>query len=127
MRILIADDHALFRDGLRSLLGTQGHEVIAEARNGREAIDLTKKLTPDLVLMDISMPRMDGVASTRIIHREVPEARIVIVSQNDPAIVRRQAAEAGAGCAAGFKRAYILGVNRVRPKRFRPSAKSLLA
>ena len=44
MRILIADDHALFRDGLRSLLGTQSHEVVAEARNGREAIELTKKL-----------------------------------------------------------------------------------
>ena len=80
MRILIADDHALFRDGLRSLLGTQGHEVIAEARNGREAIDLTKKLTPDLVLMDISMPEMDGLTATRTLTAEMPDVKVLILS-----------------------------------------------
>ena len=64
MRILIADDHALFRDGLKSLLQVEGHEVIGEARNGKEALELTRQLLPDMVLMDVSMPEMDGISAT---------------------------------------------------------------
>ena len=96
MRILIADDHALFRDGLRSLLGTQGHEVIAEARNGREAIDLTKKLTPDLVLMDISMPEMDGLTATRTLTADAPEVKVVILTASDDDASLFDAIKAGA-------------------------------
>lgn len=88
MRILIADDHPLFRDGLRSLLTAQGHEVVGEARNGREAIDLTKRLTPELVLMDVSMPELDGIAATRQLTNEVPGVKVVILtaSQDDASL-----------------------------------------
>ncbi len=64
MRIVIADDHSLFRDGLKSLLQAEGHEVIGEARDGVEAVELTKRLHPEVVLMDLSMPRMDGLAAS---------------------------------------------------------------
>src|SRR5436190_7410777 len=96
VRILIADDHALFRDGLRSLLRTQGHEVIAEARNGREAIELTKKLTPDLVLMDISMPEMDGLTATRTLTAEMPDVKVVILTASDDDASLFDAIKAGA-------------------------------
>ena len=96
MRILIADDHALFRDGLRSLLGTQGHEVIAEARNGREAIELTKQLTPDLVLMDLSMPEMDGLTATRTLTADRPDVKVVILTASDDDASLFDAIKAGA-------------------------------
>jgi len=83
MRILIADDHALFRDGLRSLLVAQGHEVIGEAKNGREAVELTRSLRPDLVLMDVSMPEIDGIAATRLITAEMPEMKVVILTASE--------------------------------------------
>lgn len=88
MRILIADDHSLFRDGLRSLLTAEGHEVVGEARNGREAIALAKELTPDMALMDVSMPEMDGIAATRQLTREMPGVKVVILtaSQDDSSL-----------------------------------------
>jgi DNA-binding NarL/FixJ family response regulator len=96
VRILIADDHALFRDGLRSLLGTQQHEVIAEARNGREAIELTKQLKPDLVLMDISMPEMDGLTATRTLTADAPDVKVVILTASDDDASLFDAIKAGA-------------------------------
>lgn len=96
MKIVIADDHALFRDGLRSLLGTQGHEVIAEARNGREAIELTKQLQPDLVLMDISMPEMDGLTATRTLTADAPDVKVVILTASDDDASLFDAIKAGA-------------------------------
>ncbi|HEV2720391.1 MAG TPA: response regulator transcription factor [Thermoanaerobaculia bacterium] len=96
MRILIADDHALFRDGLRSLLGTQGHEVIAEARNGREAIDLTKQLKPDIVLMDLSMPELDGLTATRTLTADAPDVKVVILTASDEDSSLFDAIKAGA-------------------------------
>ena len=85
MRILIADDHSLFRDGLRSLLASHGHEVVAEARNGEEAIALAKHHQPDVVLMDVSMPELDGIAATRRLSAELPGVKIIILtaSQDD--------------------------------------------
>src|SRR5512134_389904 len=83
MRILIADDHALFRDGLRSLLVAQGHEVIGEAKNGREAVELTRSLKPDLVLMDVSMPEIDGIEATRLIAAEMPDMKVVILTASE--------------------------------------------
>lgn len=83
MRILIADDHSLFRDGLRSLLQAEGHEVIGEARNGREAVALARELRPDLVLMDVQMPEIDGIEATRIIVGEIPEMRVVILTASE--------------------------------------------
>ncbi len=80
MRILIADDHALFRDSLRSLLATKDVEVVAEARNGREAVELTRRFRPDIVLMDLAMPDVDGLAATRAISAELPDVKVVILT-----------------------------------------------
>lgn len=97
LRILIVDDHEIVRRGMRSLLSSRAHwSVCGEAENGEEAIAKAKDLRPDVVLMDISMPRMDGIEAARIIRKEVPESKVIIVSQNDPAVVRRQAAEVDA-------------------------------
>jgi len=98
LRILIVDDHEAVRRGVRALLSSrQGWVVCGEAGDGFEAVEKAKSLRPDVVLMDISMPRMDGVEATRIIRREVPESKIIIVSQNDPIVASSQAAEIDAG------------------------------
>jgi len=81
--ILIADDHALFRDGLRSLLSAQGHEVVGEARNGREAIELAHRVQPDLVLMDVSMPELDGISATRQLTSELPDMKVVVLTASE--------------------------------------------
>ena len=96
MRILIADDHALFRDGLRSLLSARGHEVIGEAKNGREAVSLAKELKPDLVLMDLSMPELDGIAATRQINAEAPGTRVVILTASESDATLFEAIKSGA-------------------------------
>ncbi|HKR62278.1 MAG TPA: response regulator transcription factor [Thermoanaerobaculia bacterium] len=96
MRILIADDHALFRDGLRSLLLAQGHEVVGEAKNGREAIELTHSLKPDLVLMDISMPEVTGIEATREIMATLPETKVVILTASDEEATLFDAIKSGA-------------------------------
>jgi len=83
MRILIADDHALFRDSLRSLLESQDIEVVAEAKNGQEAIDLTWECKPDVVLMDLSMPEMDGLEATKRIAAELPDVKVIILTASD--------------------------------------------
>jgi len=83
VRILIADDHALFRDGLRSLLSAQGHEVVGEARNGREAIELAHRVQPDLVLMDVSMPELDGISATRQLTSELPDMKVVVLTASE--------------------------------------------
>jgi PAS domain S-box-containing protein len=90
-QILIVDDHVFVRRGVRSLLSSRPEwKVCGEAVDGVEAVEKAKALRPDVVLMDVSMPRMNGVEASRIIRREVPESRIVIVSGNDPAVVRHQ-------------------------------------
>lgn len=83
MRILIADDHALFRDGLRSLLVAQGHEVVGEAKNGRDAVALARELNPDLVLMDLQMPELDGIEATRLIAAASPGMKVVILTASE--------------------------------------------
>jgi CheY-like chemotaxis protein len=96
-RILIVDDHDAIRRGLTSLLSARSDwEICGEAKDGLEAVEKAKNLRPDLVLMDISMPRMDGLEATRILRKDLPECRVVIVSQNDPAVARRQAHAVGA-------------------------------
>jgi len=96
VRILIADDHPLFRDGLRSLLQAQGHEVVGEAHNGREAIELARQLRPELVLMDVSMPELDGVSATRQLTSEMPEVKVVILTASDQDETLFEAIKAGA-------------------------------
>src|SRR5438132_10201988 len=83
MRVLITDDHALFREGLRSLLEARGVEVVGEARNGREAIDQTRRLNPEVVLMDLHMPELDGLAATRLISAEQPEVKVVVLTASE--------------------------------------------
>jgi len=85
MRILLADDHELFRDGLTSLLVAWGHEVVGSASDGFEVIELTDRMLPDLVLMDVRMPRMSGLDATRRIVLAHPECAIVMltVSENE--------------------------------------------
>ncbi len=92
LRILIVDDHEAVRQGVRALLSScDDWTVCGEAGDGIEAVEKAKSLRPDVVLMDISMPRMNGLDATRIIRKDLPDSKVVIVSQNDPAIARRQA------------------------------------
>lgn len=83
MRILIADDHALFRDGLRSLLESHDMEVVGEASNGREAVALARALEPDMVLMDLLMPEMDGLEATKRLTAELPKVKVLILTAAD--------------------------------------------
>ncbi len=83
MRVLIADDHALFRDSLKSLLTARGHEVVAEAKNGREAVELAQRVRPDVVLMDLMMPELDGLAATRLISADLPDVKVVVLTASD--------------------------------------------
>ncbi len=76
-RVIIADDHAIIREGLKSLFEKKGMDVIAIARNGREAVDFAIRYQPDVVLMDISMPDLNGVEATAAIRKEVPKAKII--------------------------------------------------
>lgn len=80
MRLLLADDHALFRSSLKSLLEARGLEVVGEASDGIEAVELACRLRPDLVLMDLSMPRMGGIEATRQLRARYPEARVVVLT-----------------------------------------------
>ena len=83
MRVLLADDHPLFRDGLATLLRTRGMDVVGEASNGVEAVEKARALKPDLILMDVNMPQMNGLEATRIVKTERPETKIVILTVSD--------------------------------------------
>lgn len=85
MRILLADDHPLFLDGLKNLLKIRGIDVIGTAIDGLEALDKARALKPDVILMDIRMPQLNGLAATRLIKAEQPDVKIVILtySEND--------------------------------------------
>ncbi len=96
MRLLIADDHFLFRDGLRSLLVAAGHDVVGEAKNGAEAIQMAAELKPDLVLMDVSMPGMDGISATRQLTAEQPDVKVLILTASEDDSILFEAIRAGA-------------------------------
>lgn len=80
IRILIVDDHPLLREGLQTLLSRAGMEVVGEAANGQQAVDKARQLAPDIILMDLVMPEMDGLQASRAILQENPAARILILS-----------------------------------------------
>ena len=79
-RILLADDHLVVREGLRSLLEAAGFKVVGEARDGREALKLARMLEPEVTVMDIGMPGLNGVDACRELLREVPEMRIIVLT-----------------------------------------------
>lgn len=96
-RLLVVDDHAFMRAGIRSILSMQtGIEVIGEAEDGEEALACCRKLRPDLVLMDISMPRMDGIEATRKVKAEFPETSILVLTAHADQDLLMDAVRAGA-------------------------------
>jgi two-component system, NarL family, response regulator LiaR len=96
-RILIADDHALVREGLRTMLsGEDDLEVVAEANDGQQALDLCRELEPDLVLMDVRMPVMDGLQATRKIKQEMPKTSVMMVTMHENPDYLFEAVKAGA-------------------------------
>jgi DNA-binding NarL/FixJ family response regulator len=97
MRILIADDSALVRRGVMDILASARNcEVCGEAKDGVEAIQRAGELLPDLILLDISMPGLGGLDVARVLRKEVPDAKILMMSQHDPVLFLPRAVEAGA-------------------------------
>ena len=102
LRILVADDHHVVRTGLRALLESKsGWEVCAEAANGREAVEKAIALKPDVAVLDIGMPLLNGVEATRQIHKLSPKTEILILTMHDSDLLVQEVLEAGA-------RGYIL-------------------
>lgn len=128
IRILAVDDHALFRDGITSLVNSQTDmRVVAEASNGREAIDRFRAHRPDVTLMDLRMPDMDGIEAMTAIIRDFPDARIVVLTtySGDALIVRALKAGAQGYLLKGLLRKELLDTIRsvhVGRKRIAPDA-----
>ena len=97
VRILIADDHSVVRQGIRTFLGLElSFDVVGEARTGAEAIALARHLRPDVVLMDLVMPEMDGLEATRLIREELPDTEVVALTSFTEDDTVRRAVQAGA-------------------------------
>jgi two-component system response regulator DegU len=95
--VLIADDHVLARGGMRSILGTAAEmEVVGEAENGAEAVSRCADLRPDVVLLDLRMPEVDGIQAIPRLRERCPEARILVVTMHDDPTTHEQALAAGA-------------------------------
>ena len=108
VRILLVDDHDVVRSGVRAILGAQPEwEICAEAANGREAVEQAKKLKPDVVIMDISMPELNGIGATSHIMRELPKTEVLILTMYESERLVREVLDAGA-------RGYVLKSDAMR-------------
>src|SRR5262245_27305983 len=97
IRILTVDDHSLLRDGIAALVSTQPDmEIVAEASNGTDAIELFRKMRPDVTLMDVQMPEIDGIEALIAIRNEFPDARIIVLTTYQGDVQARRALKAGA-------------------------------
>ena len=97
LRVLLADDHAVVREGLKALINVHPDmEVVGEAANGKAACDKTKELQPDVVVMDISMPEVNGVEATRDVRRKCPDVRVLALTVHEERSYLRDLIEAGA-------------------------------
>lgn len=97
IRILLADDHRVVRQGFRLILSQQADiQVVGEASSGREAADLAVKLEPDVVILDIAMPEINGVEATRLIRQNCPRTKVLILSMHSDAVYVRESLRAGA-------------------------------
>src|SRR5881628_872535 len=95
--VLLADDHTVVRQGLRAILEAEEDvDVIGDAETGRQAVQMTKKLLPDVVVMDIAMPLLNGLEATRQIAKEVPSTKVMILSSYSDDEYVRQLTDAGA-------------------------------
>jgi DNA-binding NarL/FixJ family response regulator len=106
MQILVVDDHAIIRGGLRALLASEKGTEVIEAENGRAAVALVAERNPDVIIMDLMMPDLNGIDATRQIRRDNPAARIVILSARTDARTVREALEAGASAFVAKESAY---------------------
>jgi NarL family two-component system response regulator LiaR len=97
VKVLIADDQTLFREGIKDLLDNEKSiEVIGEAADGNEVVRLAKKLRPDVILMDIKLPHLDGVSATRLIRKELPNTNVLILSSYEDEAHVMESIQAGA-------------------------------
>lgn len=97
IRVLLADDHAILRKGVRMLINSQPDmDVVGEAKTGREAIDEARKLKPDVVIMDVSMPELNGIEGTRQICDELTQTRVIGLSMHKDSVYVREILRAGA-------------------------------
>ena len=99
LRLLLADDHTMLRQSLNRFLTEEGFEVVGEAGDGEEAIRLAEELKPDVVIMDVSMPVLDGIEATRTLRRRLPDTEVVVLTMFGDGAVAERAFRAGA---AGF-------------------------
>jgi DNA-binding NarL/FixJ family response regulator len=108
VRILLVDDHPIVRQGLKTILeGHSGWEVIGEASDGAEAVEKAGRLKPDVIVLDVTMPTMNGLEACRLLRKQIPQLEILFVTQHDSPHMMREALEAGA-------RGYVVKSNAAR-------------